>query len=89
MRTIYLLLIFVLSLPQISCAGSVEEKVGGYQPVEVTPQLRQGLERMKREFLQLEAPLRPMLASKAAYSSIIACMSVARCPRSRKGLSWD
>jgi hypothetical protein len=54
MRTIYLLLIFVCSLPQISCAGLIEEEVGGYEPVEVTPQLRQGLERMKREFLQLE-----------------------------------
>jgi len=54
MRTIYLLLIFVLSLPQISCAGLIEEEVGGYEPVEVTPQLRQGIERVKREFLQLE-----------------------------------
>lgn len=54
MRTAPILLILVLSVPQISCAGLVEEEVGGYQPVEVTPQLRQGLERLKREFLQLE-----------------------------------
>lgn len=49
-----LLFAFLLTLPQVSCAGLVEEEVGGYQPVEFTPQLRQGIERAKREFLQLE-----------------------------------
>lgn len=50
MKTIYLLLIFVLSLPQISYAGLVEE----YKAVDLTPTLQQGIEWAKRKFLQLE-----------------------------------
>jgi len=50
MRTTHLLLIFVLSLPQISYAGLVEED----NAVDLTPELRQELERSKREFLQFE-----------------------------------
>jgi hypothetical protein len=49
-----LLLVVFLTLPHVSYAGLVEEEVGGYKPIEVTPQLRQALERLKREFLQLE-----------------------------------
>lgn len=49
-----LLLALVLALTQIGCTGDVDEEVGFHKPVELTSQLRQGLERSKREFLQLE-----------------------------------
>lgn len=49
-----LLLALALTLSQIGCAGEVEEEVGLHKPIDLTPQLRGGLERLKREFLQLE-----------------------------------
>ena len=46
---------FLLTLPQVSCAGLVEEEVGiYYKPVEPISEMRQGIARWKREFLQLE-----------------------------------
>ena len=46
---------FLLTLPQVSCAGLVEEEVGiYYKPVEPISEMRQGVARWKREFLQLE-----------------------------------
>lgn len=47
-------LALILILSQTVCASEVEEGVGFNKPVELTSQLRQGLERSKREFLQLE-----------------------------------
>jgi hypothetical protein len=49
-----LLLALALTLSQIGCTGEVEEEVGLHKPIDLTPQLRGGLERLKREFLQLE-----------------------------------
>ena len=47
-----LLLVLVVALTQVGC--KVEEEVAGYKPVELPFEARQGLERLKREFLQLE-----------------------------------
>ena len=53
MVTRLLLTLFLVAvLPGTGCA--VEEEVGLYKPVELTSGLRQGIERLKREFLQLE-----------------------------------
>ncbi len=49
-----LLFVLVLTIPQFGCVGEVEEEVGWHKPVELTSELRQGIERAKREFLQLE-----------------------------------
>lgn len=46
------LILFILALTQVSCY--ISEESGGYKPVELSSEWRQGLERSKRELLQLE-----------------------------------
>lgn len=46
------LILLVLALTQYGCYTS--EETGSYKPVELSPEWRQGLERSKRELLQLE-----------------------------------
>jgi len=50
----HVLLIVALVLIHTGCEGKVEEEVGWHKPVDLTPELRQELDRSKREFLQLE-----------------------------------
>jgi hypothetical protein len=49
-----ILILLVLALAQIGCTTEVNEEVGFYKPVVLSPESRQGWERLKREFLQLE-----------------------------------
>lgn len=47
-----ILIILILALAQAGCSTS--EETGFYKPVELSTESRQGFERLKREFLQLE-----------------------------------
>lgn len=47
-----ILILLVLALAQEGC--SVDEGGGMYQPIALTPEGREGIERLKRDFLHLE-----------------------------------
>ena len=46
------LILLILALAQYGCSTS--EETGSYKPVELSSEWQQGLERSKREFLQIE-----------------------------------
>ena len=48
------LILLILALSQIGCTAEGNEEVGFYKPVVLSQKSRQGWERLKREFLQLE-----------------------------------
>jgi hypothetical protein len=49
-----ILILLILALSQNGCTAEGNEEVGFYKPVVLSPESRQGWERLKREFLQLE-----------------------------------
>ena len=48
------LILLVLALSQIACTTEDNEEVGLYRPAGLPPESREGWERLKREFIQIE-----------------------------------
>ena len=49
-----ILILLVLALSQIGCTTEGNEEVGLYKPARLPSESREGWERMKREFIQIE-----------------------------------
>ena len=49
-----ILILLVLALSQIACTTEGNEEVGLYKPAGLPPEAREGWERLKREFIQIE-----------------------------------
>lgn len=49
-----ILILLVLALAQIGCTTEANEEVGLYKPAGLPPEAREGWERLKREFIQIE-----------------------------------